>query len=152
MDVAGSWKEILTVGIALLGAVLGIMNTWQAISSGRVRLRVRPAYAIGSNGQTLFSIEIVNLSNFPVTASEVGFTMNGNSIHKPRAAVISPIILDGGSWPRRLEAREAVSVYFDPRYLAGSGRKIGRAYARTACGEVGYGMSEAAKQLQEIAA
>ncbi|MER8650079.1 hypothetical protein [Mesorhizobium sp. M0586] len=146
------WNNAITMGVALLGAGLGIMNTWQAISAGRVRLRVKPAYAIGvPAGEMMFSIEVVNLSNFAVTVTEVGFTLDGNTIKsRTRAAVALPILIDRKPWPRRLEARESVSAYFDPREMAG-GRKLGQAYARTACGEVRYGSSPAAKQLRDIA-
>ncbi|MBZ9977815.1 hypothetical protein [Mesorhizobium sp. BR-1-1-10] len=78
---AAFWNNAVTLGVALLGAGLGIMNTWQAISADRVRLRVKPAYAIGvPGGQVMFSIEVVNLSNFALTVAEVGFTLNGNTI------------------------------------------------------------------------
>lgn len=152
MDSILNWKEWVTLGVALLGAALGIMNTWRAIAVGRVRLRVRPAHVISvPQGKSLFSIEVVNLSTFAVTITEVGFTQNGNSINKPRAAIPSPLLIDGGSWPRRLEPRTSVSAYFDPIQIRGSSRDIGRAYARTACGEVGYGSSEALVQLRELA-
>lgn len=67
------WNEAITLGVAMLGAGLGIMNTWQALNANRVKLRVKPAFAIGiPQGQSMFSIEVVNLSNFPITVSEVG--------------------------------------------------------------------------------
>src|SRR3546814_11210717 len=77
MESGFSWQEALTLGIAALGAFLGVMNTWQAINRDRVRLRVRPlsvmAIATGDQG---YGIEVVNLSSFPVTVEEVGFTLN----------------------------------------------------------------------------
>ncbi len=61
----------------------------------------------------MFSIEVVNLSNFALTISEAGFTIDNRMAQKGRrAAVVQPIVIDGKAWPRRLEAREAVSVYF----------------------------------------
>ena len=145
-------NEAITLGVALLGAGLGVMNTWQSISANRVKLRVKPAYAIGyPRGEVMFSIEVVNLSNFAVTISDVGLTLDGDTLgNGPRAAVTHPIIIDGGAWPRRLEARQSVSVYFDPHKFEVSEKKIGRAYARTACDEAGYGTSAALKQLREI--
>lgn len=145
------WNQAITLGVALLGAGLGVMNTWQAISASRIKLRVKPAYAIAMpHGQSMFSIEVVNLSNFAVTISEVGFTLNGKSLDRVRAAVVQPILLDGGPWPRRLEAREAVSVYMDPNYVVQPGNKIGKAYARTACGEARFGVSGALRQFREM--
>ncbi|MDZ5453901.1 hypothetical protein [Labrys sp. ZIDIC5] len=143
------WKDIVTIGAATLGAGLGIMNTWNSMSQTRVRLRVRPlhAFAIPSNEQ-MFSIEVINLSSFSVTISDVGFSLSGQRLQKGvRATIPQPIIIDGKPWPRRLEAREAVSVYLDPRAFIGTKAKLGKAYARTACGEVAYGDSPARQQL-----
>ncbi len=146
-----TWKDAITLAIALFGAALSLFNTWGAIVQRRVRLRVRPMYAIGGpHGQTMFSIEVVNLSAFAVTITEVGFTLNGSTTERgPRAAVVRPIIVVGGAWPRRLEARESASFYCDPREVVSRGQKIGRAYAHTACGEARYGTSPALKQLRE---
>jgi hypothetical protein len=67
------WKDFITLGAALLGAGLGIMNTWNSLSQRRVRLRVTPSHAIVVPfGIDMFSIEVVNLSSFSVTVKEVG--------------------------------------------------------------------------------
>ncbi len=146
------WKDYITLGAALLGAGLGIMNTWHAISARRVRLRVRPSFAIGPAGQQMFSIEVVNLSSFPLTISEVGFSLDWRDIDRgSRAAVTMPIVIDRKPWPRRLEAREAVSLYFDPPDPGRGGKMIGKAYAQTSCGEVCYGTSPALRQLRGTA-
>lgn len=147
------WKDIVTIGAAALGAVLGIMNTWNAVNQRRVRLRVRPAHAtMVPSGRSMFSIEVVNLSAFPLTISEVGFTLKRGGIKQPRAAVITPILIDNKPWPRKLEPRESVSVYFDPSTMrSGPGRRPLRAYARSACGEVEYGNSPALRQLAKQA-
>jgi hypothetical protein len=100
----------------------------------------------------MFSIEVVNLSTFAVTVSEVGFSIDGRGINKGRRlAVPRPIIIDGKPWPRRLEARESVSAYFHPGEVIGSGARIGSAYASTSCGEVEYGTSPALEQLRTAA-
>jgi hypothetical protein len=63
-----AWKDYITMGAAALGAGLGLMNTWNAMSQRRVRLRVRPAYAtVVPAGAIAFCIEVINLSTFPVT-------------------------------------------------------------------------------------
>lgn len=144
------WINIITFGIALLGAVLGILNTWVTLDQRRVRLRVRPAYAIAvPNGETGFSIEVTNLSQFPLTVTEVGFMLPG----RKRAMIASPVFVDGKGWPRRMEPREAVTAYFDPTDIPrANAAHIGKAYAHTACGEFAYGTSPALKQLREIAA
>src|SRR3546814_14458946 len=112
MESGFSWQEALTLGIAALGAFLGVMNTWQAINRDRVRLRVRPlsvmAIATGDQG---YGIEVVNLSSFPVTVEEVGFTLNARSATRgERLVVLVPINSDGGPWPRRLEPRTTVKI------------------------------------------
>ena len=77
----------------VVGAVLGIINTWSLASRNRLRLRVRPYFAVVQrmrNGNYVgiarhfgepfpddvaphLCVEVVNLSSFPVTISEVGF-------------------------------------------------------------------------------
>lgn len=139
------WKDYITMGAAALGAGLGVMNTWNAMSQRRVRLRVKPAY-VNPGGVVGFCIEVVNLSMFPVTIAEVGFSLRG----RKRLAVISPEFNDGKPWPRRLESRDAVTAYFDPAQIAQHRQRIGKAYARTSCGELGYGTSPALRQLRNL--
>jgi hypothetical protein len=143
------WKDFITFGAALLGAALGIMNTWNAISQRRLRLRVRPAHAISMpHGTKAFSIEVINLSAFPVTITEVGFALKKGIKKSRRFAVVQPIVIDGGPWPRRLEPRAAVTAYCDPSTLSGA-EPIGKAYAQTSCDEVAYGDSPALEQLRQ---
>lgn len=142
------WINGITLAIALLGAVLGILNTWIVIDQRRVRLRVSPAYALAP-GTVGFLIQVTNLSAFPMTVTEVGFTLPSNK----RAVITDPMFMDGKGWPRRLEAREPVTTYFDPTTLPkGQMNVLGKAYAHTACGEWAYGTSPALQQLREIGA
>jgi hypothetical protein len=133
---------------AILGAGLGIMNTWNAFNQRRVRLRVTPVHAFGPGGQRGFGIEVVNLSAFPVTVTDVGFSMDRRSDKGQRISIIQPILTDGKPWPRRLEARESVSVFFDLRELGQHGKSIRKAYVRTSCDMVVLGDSGALKQLR----
>lgn len=141
-----SWTEVVTLGVAILGAFLGIVNTWQSWRRDRLRLRVTPMNVISLDGRFNFGIEVANLSTFPVSVNEVGFTLDGPSARHGDRAMISPVPGDGGPWPRRLESREAVSLYFDSRGVDGS--RIGRAYAKTASGEFVYGSSAALANLR----
>jgi hypothetical protein len=144
-------KEMVTLGAALVGAVLGVMNTWNAISQNRMRLRVRPAFATAfPGGEECFCIEVVNLSAFAVTIIELGFTRRWRSLRKTRTGVIQPLVPDGKPWPRRLGSRESVTAYFDHTQIIARGNRIGIAYARTACGKVAFGMSPAARQLRSM--
>jgi hypothetical protein len=145
-----TWSSYLTLGLAVIGAVLGVMNTWNAISQRRLQLRVRPAHAIGAHGVRAFSIEVINLSAFAVTINDVGFIHGASRSKIPaRSAVLHPTLIDGGPWPRRLESREAVSVFFDPVDLARPSDGFGKAYARTSCGEIARGDSPALRQLRQ---
>lgn len=150
MELESAWVQAITFAIAVLGAILGVMNTWRAMNDARVKLRVQPAHAIAPGSQGVnFSIQVTNLSRFPLTIREVGLTLDGRSIRSGgRAAIPDPVILDGGPWPRRLDARDAVSVYFDVGQLRGVQGRVGRAYARTACDEVAYGSSPALRQVR----
>lgn len=146
MDTMGA----VTFGLALLGGVLGVVNTWKAIDKDRVKLIVRPGHAIPVGAAEVmyprmqFCIEVINASGFPVTVQEVGFFHRGTS---SRGAAIQPITIDNkGSTPRRLEAREAASFYMEKpgRF---EGKRVKAAYARTACGRTFTGSSPALRQL-----
>lgn len=137
--------EAITLGIALLGAVLGVVNTWQSLDRTRVKLKVVPAHAIpfgAVDPRLKFSVEVTNLSDFPVTIREVGVFYKGTD----KRGVIIPVLPDGGPWPRRLESRSSVSVYSHlPE--SPSGHRIECAYAKTECGYVKRGSSGALKQI-----
>ena len=138
-------KDFLTMGAAVIGAVLGIMNTWNAMNQKKVRLRVLPAYSImTASGAVGFSIEVTNLSPFPVTITEVGVMLPG----KKRIPILDPFFADRGDWPRRLEARSVVTAHFGLHYLLNANQKFGKAYAHTACGEHRYGSSKALNEVR----
>ena len=142
--------QALTLVIASIGCVLGVLNTWKTYDKERVKLIVRPAHIIPVGAAAAmypnarFSIEVINRSSFPVTVTEVGFLHRGLS---SRAAVVMPIVIDGkGGFPRKIEAREAVSFYTEkpgPR----DGKPLTCAYARTADGRTFKGNSPALRQL-----
>lgn len=138
------WKTILLAVTASIGAVLGIINTLHNLSLKRVRIKVRPAFSITvPNGDYFFSIEVINLSAFPMTVAEVGFTGNGGQYPIMNQLPFNPVAL-----PKRLDPRESISILFDPSGLLG--KEIGKAYVRTSCGEVIKGTSPALKQFRKI--
>lgn len=145
-----TWFQGVTLGVALLGAVLGIINIWHQLSRDRIRIRVTPQVAhrvtvLGISGPTL-CVEVVNLSAFPVTISDVGFSQG--SLKKPRLTIINPILIDGKPWPRKLEPRETVTAYCSEEIARHPDMKrMTRAYAKTACGEVRHGDSPALRQF-----
>jgi hypothetical protein len=138
--------EAITLAIALLGAVLGVINTWRAIDASRVKLKVVPGHAIpvgGANPSLDFYIAVTNLSTFPVTIKEVGILYRGTD---KRAVFVNPFLADGGPWPRRLEPRSSISVYGQRPDLM-RGHPISCGYAETDCGVRKCGTSPALKQI-----
>ena len=138
--------QAITLSIAVLGAVLGLINTWHGLDKARVKLKVLPAHAIpvgGVSSSLTFAIEVTNLSAFAVTVFDVGVFYRGTD---QRGSIIQPVLIDGGRWPRRLEPRSSVTVY-SQRPVSKSGQPIRCAYARTECGVTKTGTSPALRQI-----
>jgi hypothetical protein len=136
---------LVTFAIAVLGAVLGLFNTWQAVDQSRVKILVIPKHLVVLNGDESLKccIDIINLSAFPVSIDDAGFFYKGTD---RRAAIVDPMFQDGGRWPRRLEPRSSITVFSKlPEPLAG--HPVRCAYARTQCGRVATGSSPALKQI-----
>jgi len=147
MDQISAFQAV-TLALALVGTVLGIINTWHSIDKARVKLRVRPAHAIpfgNADPDLRVLIEVTNLSAIAVTVSDVGFYYRGST---NRATVITPFLLDRGPWPRRLEPRSSVTVA-SQMPDSPPGLKIRCAYAHTQCGVVVTGNSPALKQIAD---
>lgn len=137
----------ITLAIAILGAVLGIMNTWRSFDRDRIRLRVSPRWAIftypESGTSTRFCIEITNLSYMPITVSQVGFELRKK---KDMIFIFIPDFFDGGTMPRRLEPRTSFVAYMKPHAEEDKAMAdVKCAFARTACGMVARGTSAALK-------
>jgi hypothetical protein len=148
----------ITLTVAIIGAVLGIFNTWRQISKDRVRLRVIPklAFQIASRAtmsaaqltdgvkQRLIAgevprlqIEIINLSAFAVTVSNAGW---GIFSDEELTCTSQPYLPAGQTWPSRLEPRQSVTLEFQPG-VAPDERIEAIAYATTDCGHTFYGKS-----------
>jgi len=137
-----SWTTIT----AIVGAVLGLWNFVQNFWQKRVRLRVIPKLSTIRGSGFLSStkdpipdgfacVEVVNLSAFPVTIAEVGFSLAGGKFD--RAAVIpNPTTL----LPKRLEPRESIDIR--ATQSLGFPKKARRAYAQTQCKHTRYGDSD----------
>ena len=141
-----SISDSITLAIAILGAVLGIINTWRNINKDKVKLKVIPKYAIFSDGgKEYLCIEVINFSTFPLTIKEVGVQYHGTA---KRGAVIEPYIYDGGSFPRKLEQRTSFSAYLPIEILKSkNGYKVKCVYAMTDCGEIKKGKSPVLKEM-----
>lgn len=142
--------ETVTFAIAVLGAVLGVINTWVGLSKERVKLIVTPKHAIpvgGAPEELEFCIEVVNLSAFPITISEIGILYRGT---KKRSIILHPVTSDGGPFPRRLEPRSGVSLYSKRPPLVVEGNKMKCVFAKTDCGVVSRGNSPAFRQIANV--
>ena len=143
------WQGAIVFGIAILGAVLGVLNTWQAMRRDRLRLRVRPLNTVLLDAEGMgFAIEVTNLSMFAVTIEEIGFSLGSPAPKGTRGIIPFPRATDGGPWPRRLESRSSVTLHFDRPPDPQFRRSIRRAYAKTTCGEFAYGSTPALRQLR----
>ena len=131
----------IILAIAVIGAVtgftglmLGVFNTIRDIQKDRVRLRVFASYAFVSPTFNLHAtIVVINLSDFPITLSSVGFRLiDGKGVIQ----VLQPILNE--PLPRRLEPRtEHQHLFpFDSEFVrelsAGNVREV---FAHTSCGK-----------------
>jgi hypothetical protein len=141
-----NWTEGVTLGIALLGAVLGVINTMHALGRDRVRLKVSPVWGMYDYGshlsETRLGISVVNLSGFPLTIDDVGFVRwrwKGK-----RVAVILPDLPDGKPWPRSLAPHDSATVWC-PEGIENTSEmlEVRKAYAKTTSGIVRYGKGPA---------
>lgn len=146
--------DVITLAIALVGAVLGVFSTWRVWLNDRVRVRVKVSYGLagipGPNDHPrTLAIDVVNLSAFPVTIVEVGFTL----VDMPnRLGLALPEFLGGNRLPVRLEARTSATVIqplvaFKHEHLV----LLERAYVRTACGVTCKSGRDVLRQLNHAA-
>jgi hypothetical protein len=145
-------KDLITFGLATVGAVLGVLNTWRAITRDQPKIKVIPKRAIpvgGFDERVDFCIEAVNLGTFALTITELGVLHNGTS---GRSTIVQPILLDKGPWPRRLEPRSSVTGYFSSELIDVSKHSVRCAYAKTDCGLTFQGTTPALRQIAEALA
>jgi hypothetical protein len=164
LEIVTLLTAIIAAACGLLGAVLGIINTCYLVSRNRLRLRVRPMFMAMSGGQgtaivrhegipfppgtgSCLSIEVLNLSSFPVTVCEVG--LQGATVKTERMIVFPGSTL-GDQLPKRLEPRVSMLVIGPAETsLCANASRLGRsvkAYAKTSCGCIVRGTSPALKQ------
>ncbi len=143
----------LTAVTAGIGAVLGVWNLVQGFWQRRVRLKVVPKLSATRGGGFFSSdrdvlpdgfacVEVRNLSAFPVTISEVGFSLDG----EVGRAVIIPTPLN--FLPKRLESRQSIDVRATK--IAGFPKNARRAYATTQCGTTRDGDSVVLEKHRKI--
>ena len=137
-------KDFITPTVAIVGAVLTAVTLAITIWQRHVWLSIRPTQAVGAKS---YCIEVVNLSSFPVTISEVGFCRIGATGKTRHVPINKPIV--SGDWPKRLQSREAVSISFDPREAIRTREKNINVYASTSCGKIVDGSIQAFKRFQK---
>ena len=141
--------EIVTLGIAVGGLLLGIRSEWRAHSHDKIRLRVIPkiAFPVGpmADSRPCVAFEIVNDGHLPATVTEVGFLYRDT---RERGVVTVPILIGEEKWPCRLEPHSAITVYTSPSELENPRlRQLRCAYAATASDLVFRGNSPALRFL-----
>lgn len=127
--------ESVTLAIAVLGAVLGIINTWSGYNRDRLKLRVTQSNAFDprSGKWMATGVSVINLSAFPVTIEEVGFHPTGN---QDRFALFGGRTLSGEGLPARIESREAITFYV--QIQSGIPQDF-RPYCKTGCNNTVFG-------------
>lgn len=132
------WAVIV---IAVIGAVLGCLNTWMVFQRDRVRLKVIPKSYVTTAGAYGLCVDVVNLGALPVTVISVEFTLagaGGKRLHiKPDPAI-------GSGLPQRMEPRTAWTAYCHPGVeLRPEFAIVRHAVVVTACGRQFHGHSPA---------
>lgn len=124
--------DYVTLGIAVLGAVLGVVNAWRTWSMDRVRLKVSISHGVDSMGGRILLVNAVNLSAFDLTVTRVGFHLLGRRRHMQ---IPVPFLTSGDKLPVCLKPRTAVTAVVQ----FGAGDHVGwhsveSVYVGTACG------------------
>jgi hypothetical protein len=132
----------------VLGAVLGVINTWHQIQTNKVRLKVTPQFVfpVGplEGSEINFGIDVINQSGFPLTIVDVGLNLSDGR----KIPIVASVSCDIPSQlPIRLESRSSYSKMFNILSLDDHLAQVVSAYARTGCGVVETGTSGALKQL-----
>lgn len=131
----------LTMVTAIIGAGLGVWNFAQSLWQRRVRLKVVPKLSVRAGRGVLSSskdslrggsptIEVINLSAFPITIAEVGLSLLGTA---------SRFVIPATDLPKRLEPRESIDI--SATECVGFPKTARRAYATTQCNHTRYGDS-----------
>uniref|UniRef100_A0A1A7GDQ8 Uncharacterized protein n=1 Tax=biofilter metagenome TaxID=1070537 RepID=A0A1A7GDQ8_9ZZZZ len=130
-----STSSAITLVLAVIGAVLGVFNAWRNWINDQVRVRLDAVDISNhaSRADMLVMFEVRNLSDFPVTITDIGL-LKGRALAELRDPKIVINRRELASLPIRLEPRTSFSVTAMrsecPEGLGG----IRGLYIRTACG------------------
>lgn len=169
-----TWMWLVTLVIALTGAVLGVINTWRSMRRDRVRLRVVPVWESRriqkANGAMLslasdvegslqdpegrLGVRVTNLGFVEVTLVSVGFARSG-IVARHFAGGLQRDAIAGDFYgevqlPTRLQSRESITIWASSVGAALDARLKGvnRVYAHTACGLDAFGASALLRRLR----
>lgn len=138
--------ESITLSIAVLGALLGIINTLISVNRDKPKIKVIPQWVLTvPAGYQSISIEVINIGLVPVTVCEVGLFLASKNRKLIDRRMNS---LDGRDLPVRLESRSSISLLLSSEILENANfERVSHAYARTQCGITVRGKSIALKQI-----
>lgn len=133
--------QAITLAIAVVGAVLGLINTWRAVNNDRVKLLVTPvSILVPQTGEQHLAISVVNRSTFSVTVTHIGFDLAGTANHMQ----IFPDQRFGQMVPCKLEARTSATFHLGAgAHHTNNFDLVTNAYVNTACGRKFKGSSPA---------
>lgn len=143
--------NILTFAIGGLGVVLGVINTIHSITKDKLKAKIRPVFVhpIRSDGiqEKFIGLDITNLSNFPISISQIGFILKGM---KDRRVITLPLSSQGTIiLPIKLDSREQITLFGKYDEIKNEKRKIICGYCITACGKTFKGKSKVIRHLNE---
>ena len=126
--------QCITLVIAILGLTLSLLNTCTLVRSKSVRLRLSLLLGYANDAEKYLCIEIINLSEFPVTIVNVGF-LSPTTKKKKQGLYIKNPDTTKGKLPMKLEPRDSMCVLIDPiRVKSKDFQEVKNIYAVTACG------------------
>ncbi|WP_141057459.1 hypothetical protein [Stenotrophomonas rhizophila] len=109
------WTNWLTLGIAVLGATLGVFNAVWLIRKDTVRLRIRyTSMYIVQRDEWIGGLEAVNTGYIAVSISEVAFKRGRFARQR---LIITNDYMRSVSLPHRLEPRTSMTMSHSPDVL-----------------------------------
>lgn len=134
----------VSVGLGAIATLVGVLTLGNTLNRQKVKLKVTPAPGwTVPDRQPCVTVEVVNLSSFPVTIDEIGIYRTDGK----RYSSLDRPMTNGKPLPQRLESRQSLSVYFSAAEV--DINMVAHAFARTSCGTVQEGDSPAWKQLRD---
>jgi len=138
----------ITLGIALVGLVLSVINTMHSLNRDRIILQVIPEWT-NEFSRPFLRVKVINLSHIAVSIEEIGFSLSRrrNSKKIPLTDIIptdeSPL-----PFPYVLQPKLSVPIIVSEEIIASKEFKdVKYAYARTSDGSTFKGNSNALKQV-----